>query len=586
MAYWDDVKQQNPDIGEPHNVHPFGVQPKNEQVCRLTLDATNNGSELHPSVNEIIENPPCSLPRMQHMTAAMSPFGNIAVIDDVDAFLQHRIRPSSMKFTCCRDFRNGRLMCFRCLPLGFSVSSAYQQDTMVAFIRAFRRRLRKKGLPTSGEDPVYHKPWPYTTPQRGHSLTAALGYSDDTALICTSWPAGWFAQLHYLMMKHEWRIAVGFKPGKTDPVAKTATWIGYEFRCKTMEVALHEERLLKMKGKLLPFRQTEGANRPTIADAKHLVGVLQFAANIILVGKAYLGEIRKIITAADANSKFGKAHPDTAFNGSERSKHHADMWFALINTMSIRSACIGIRRTTFPHTAQSDASFSKAIGWCWAQMGHIKFGQWPEAWLDKIGQHSEFAEIFITELECIAILFCARQMFPRCVGLRWEGYSDNMGAVHMLNKLTVRTNRIAPVITEILWLAATYDVEIAYAHVPSHRNILTDAGTRQDTSDFEAHVREFRRAYPREWVAQQEAKFPIRDPARPELLQAIPVAYRDDFDTSVLDLSEMEAVIPEWIATGLITSNDERAAAFVQANETLSSSRSFAKWERQSPTRA
>jgi hypothetical protein len=55
VAYWDDVKKCHPDIGDPHNIHAFGIQPKNEEVCRLTLDATNNGSADYPSVNEIIE---------------------------------------------------------------------------------------------------------------------------------------------------------------------------------------------------------------------------------------------------------------------------------------------------------------------------------------------------------------------------------------------------------------------------------------------------------------------------------------------------------------------------------------------------
>ena len=71
-------------------------------------------------------------------------------------------------------------------------------------------------------------------------------------------------------------------------------------------------------------------------------------------------------------SKFGKALANTPFVPSERSRHMADMWDALINTLSVRSAYIGIRRKVFPHTAQSDASFSRVKGWCWAR-GHGPF---------------------------------------------------------------------------------------------------------------------------------------------------------------------------------------------------------------------
>ena len=572
VEYWDVLKKQHPDIGEPHNIHAFGVQPKNDEVCRLTLDASNNGTDDHPSVNEIIENPPCCLPTMQHLTAAMSSFGNLSVADDVDAYPQHRVRPSSYKHACREDFRSGKIICFRCLPLGFSVSSAVQQDTMVCFIRAFRRRLRLQGLHTSGEDPVYHKPWKYTKPQKGHSMTTALGYSDDTAIACTSWASGLFSQIHYLMMKYEWGIEVGYKPGKTEPVSKEALWIGYLFSCILMTVALTARRLEKMRIKLIPFRRDPALQLPLprMKDAENLMGVLGFGANIIFLGKAYMAETQKIINVTHRKSKFGRASANTPFVPSERSRHMADMWDALINTLSVRSAYIGIRRKIFPHTAQSDASFSRVKGWCWAQMGHVKHGRWPDAWLDKIGLHSKYAEIFITELECLAILFCARFMFPRCRHMRWEGYSDNMGAVFMLNKLTSRSERIHPIITEILWLAAAYDVEIRYAHVPTHRNILTDAGTRQEQDkDFERYLAEYQTAYPQSWVTEQESLFPILAPARPELLAATPVCHRDIFEASNIDLGELAAVLPEWIADGLISSNEERASVFLQENATL-----------------
>ena len=71
--------------------------------------------------------------------------------------------------------------------------------------------------------------------------------------------------------------------------------------------------------------------------------------------------------------------------------------------------------------------------------------------------------------------------------------------------------------------------------------------------------------------SQQERLFPIADPARPELLAAMPVAHRDIFESANLDLGEMAAVLPDWIADGLLSSNDERAAVFMQANATRNS---------------
>lgn len=44
------MKTLHLDIGDPHNVHAFGIQPKNAEVCRLTLDAGGgNGGNSPPN---------------------------------------------------------------------------------------------------------------------------------------------------------------------------------------------------------------------------------------------------------------------------------------------------------------------------------------------------------------------------------------------------------------------------------------------------------------------------------------------------------------------------------------------------------
>ncbi len=103
------------------------------------------------------------------------------------------------------------------------------------------------------------------------------------------------------------------------------------------------------------------------------------------------------------------------------------MWLELLETMAVRSACIGIRRRKFPFPGFSDASFA---GWCWACMGILRSGVYPESWKDRIGHHSEFREIFITELETFCVVLMSREIFPRCRGMTFEGYADNLGTVY------------------------------------------------------------------------------------------------------------------------------------------------------------
>eukprot|EP01048_Picozoa_sp_COSAG05_P000211 COSAG05_NODE_6_length_45604_cov_26.489660_1_plen_152_part_00 len=125
----------------------------------------------------------------------------------------------------------------------------------------------------------------------------------------------------------------------------------------------------------------------------------------------------------------------------------------------------------------------------WACMGILRSGVYPESWKDRIGHHSEFREIFITELETFCVVLMSREIFPRCRGMTFEGYADNLGTVYMLNKLATKSKRIRPMVHEILWRAAAYDVEIKYDYVPTARNSLTDAGTRIKDKDFASHVK-------------------------------------------------------------------------------------------------
>ena len=56
---------------------------------------------------------------------------------------------------------------------------------------------------------------------------------------------------------------------------------------------------------------------------------------------------------------LGRKAPDSQkWKGSKESRHDAKMWLELLETMAVRSACIGIRRRKFPFQGFSDASFA------------------------------------------------------------------------------------------------------------------------------------------------------------------------------------------------------------------------------------
>lgn len=571
IATWASLKAKYGElIGEPVNIHAIGTQPKNDEVCRITVDGTNAGDKGEQSVNDASITPTCIYPRYVHMCVAMTKYGCGLRADATDAFLLHKTRPESLKHVCGIDPDTGEIIAFTSMPLGFVVSAAVQQDTMVAQIRTLQRRLRKLGLPT-GTDPQYQQQWPMNKPKAGHSLTACLGYCDDIGGQTTSWPAGWFVQIQLAQLLRRWGIPQSFKHQKSDGPDPLTLWIGYLFACRQMQAALHAERIVKMKVQLQPFMLPPAEANTDVEGARSLIGTLNFATNIMLLGKALMAEIRAIEVALNRAAPHGKASSKTPFACSPEAQHQCIMWYGLLDTMPTRSAVVQIRRRTFPYPGTSDASFDMPPlpGWCWACFGRLQHGCWPQYWVDLVGTRSDLAAIFITEMEIYAIVLQARSIFPHCKGMRFEGYSDNLGAVFMMNKLSSRSRLCRKLVEEILWLAVAYDIEIAFRHVPTEQNCLTDSGTRQADSDFAGHEEAFRKVHTQQWCDDAEERFPAREPARPEVLQAVPTVNFEDFLT---DIDDAPGIIAEWQRLGLVRteSNRLRALKMLQVQKTQS----------------
>ena len=561
------------DIGDPCNIHALGVVPKNEQVCRVTMDATNAGySPEASSVNMLSPDRLCPYPVMKNFASSMSKFGLSFRADDQDAFLMHQLKPCQLRHACFTDPDSKEICAFVVLPLGFRWSAAIQQLTLVAHLRAYLRRLRSKGLTVSCADPVYEKAWPLHVPATNqHALTDALGYVDDVGVNCTSKASTWYAFITFIMLKFEWGIPQGFKFRKTDPPHHETLWIGYLFKHKEMTVGFEQERLDKLRAELEPYSDPLSVTQLRLEDARSMRGTLQFISNVIKLGQNFMSALHEIIQIEDSKVKQLHAAPKTEiFPGSEL-RHQAAMWSTLIRVLKVTSAYVGVRRKCFPFPSFGDASLNEA-GWCWCCMGIVRAGNWPKSWLDKMGQHSQFKEIFITELELFVTLLIAREMFPRAAKMRFEGYCDNLGTVYMINKLLAKTKRCRAIMDEIVWLAVAFDVEVRFEHIESERNVLTDAGTRRQDGAFELQLAEYRKMFPAHVVQDHLSRYPTLPPARPEILAAMPTVHAEIFEQANVDEEELGIVLQEWRRQlpNNCVSNAERARAFIQENEIAS----------------
>ena len=541
----------------PNNFLPLNMQEKNEERCRMTLDPANSGDPGTPPLNESLSKPPCKLPVFPQLVKSVKHGSNISRGDYVDSFLNHNLRPSDFKYAGFRDYQ-GRVCALVRMGQGFRNSSAMQQLTTTAMLRMHRRRLMKRGLRCASPEPEYDKAPVSVSPGTGHEMTTSLGYSDDAAMANTTWLSGWFTFLHWIILNLLAGMQLGYKKGKTDPPAFEQIWIGFFISTLAMKWGLPVDWVAKLSVLISPWADGKKKDM-TIRGADKVLGSLQHASQVVQLGKGYFSELQAV-----KNAIGPCPHPGKTFKTTHGVRGMLQMWRVLLENMALTSAFISCKRQTFPHVGFSDASFEIENGWCWAIMGVLQHGRWPDEWSDRIGRGSEHEEIWITELECWALLYMIRAVAPRAARQTLRIKCDNLGAVYILTKMSTRSVRISPIVSEILWLCVVYDIVLVPSHIRSEYNVLCDYGTRQKDKNFRAHVKAYLTIHHEEWFASELKRFPPQV-ARPELQGLIPMAEERLFVTHGVDRAELDR-----IRSKIALADQERAVRMQQAIETAS----------------
>jgi hypothetical protein len=232
------------------------------------------------------------------------------------------------------------------------------------------------------------------------------------------------------------------------------------------------------------------------------------------------------------------------------------MWRRLLNLLNARSAVTRVLRPEVPTEAATDASLS---GWGWCGMGQFAYDRWPADWLDRLGRalphHPKDAvRVFICECEAWALLFLCRRLLPRCVGCRLTVRVDNLPVVLMTRKFSTRSRACLPILQEICWLAATFDVELNVEWIDTKSNTFPDLLSRRYGDGFDEE--EWQRllalhAPSTADVAYWSESWPHQGPARPELRPHVPVADVREYSTVWASLSEEELaqILPAYLQT-------------------------------------
>jgi len=566
---------------QPTVILPLGAVMRKGKV-RIVFDPSRvleGTSEGAVSLNDlqVIDGKTC-LANIQLLLAAMSETRSFWKADLASAFSQIPLAAKSV--TYCGFMWQGpndtepTVYSFRRLGFGFKLGCYVQQCVAVMLSRALVRRLTRLGL-KCGKAPLYNEPQPKNYPvqrlgekrdRRAAKLsnkrkpswakkgdpefTAILSYLDDFGGVCDEGTldgdllVGDFSFLHFLSITKEVGCVVAAQRDKTEKATRDQQiYLGFEVICRDLCIKLDESRIQDMV-KLLDG--VMNSSTITVKELLSLIGILVFAALVIQGARfAYAGLLDKVRSLRHGAPKSFKILVDKIFIDD------CEMYKELMARMNGLHAIQGARRPCVKWEFYSDASF---LGWCyWTEAGHYEDARWPEPWLrSRIGLLTKYKDIFICELEAWAVLIGLRKCIPLCAFGLLVIWCDNAPVVQMLRRHTSRSSRCAPIIREIEFLLALYNVELKPMHVRTYDNSLADLGTRQFENNAKTKSLEMAKYKMREKAKKLFPTKPRRcAQARPQIFDLYK-KYRASMDVWSAPLgdkerAELEMLLPHYL---------------------------------------
>ena len=524
---------------DPQMVLALGVVFRKGKT-RLIID----GSAGDPSINSLQVPPDTVLPDIFVTMLAMSMYGYGWKADYEDSFCQHVLELSSQRICAIKwtgdsssdpAFHGTRVLAFRRLGFGFRSGPSQQQSSTIAVVRALSRRLVAAGLNTANPPAMNHVyPEPRAASQGMHFVNALLAFLDDLGGFCSSRAAAWYSFATYLVLCHRLRLKVSFKPGKTISPVQILHYLGFDCDMIQGIVALDVERIAEL---LVKLQRALTVDSLSVQETLSLIGVLVFCSVVIRVGRVHYRALIDAVTALGPNPS-----PKARVKFDDAIRDGVSMWITMLGLLNQRPVSTPISRILVPGQVTTDASFA---GWGWEGMGSHALGQWPEDWIHRIGRASstsiDVLRIWICELELWSCLFLARHLCQRCPHCKLTVRCDNAPVCRMITKLSTRSSACLPILRELAWLLATFDVEMDVVWIDTKANEITDVLSRRYAPDHDAaqfaHVEEYLLAQSRdpEW-----ALWPDQPPPRPELQPHIPVALPADYSTAWAAMSDTE----------------------------------------------
>ena len=291
-----------------------------------------------------------------------------------------------------------------------------------------------------------------------------VSYLDDFMLGSASKETGQGNLEKFLGMCSE--IGLPMSAKKTFQPEQVMTFLGFEIDTCKREIRLPDDKIQKCREEI---DQLVGRKKTRLRYLQSVIGLLNFACQVILPGRAFL---RRLI---DVTRGIQLPHFWVALKDASKD---LEMWKEFLYHHNGKVFFVDAKIiTNHEVNLYTDASGAKGYG-AWFGVRWF-FGVWSEWWCE---QHIMLLELYPI---VIAIELWGAQLSNKRLLL----YTDNLSLVAVLNKQTSRDPLVMILVRRLVLACLKFNLVLCTQHIPTKKNKFADLLSR-------LQFQEFRRLHP------------------------------------------------------------------------------------------
>lgn len=257
-------------------------------------------------------------------------------------------------------------------------------------------------------------------------------------------------------------IGVPISLEKTCGPLQTITYLGYELDSCKMECRLPHDKIVKCIDKI-KFAKTQKSL--TLKQLQSLIGLLNFACNVVLPGRAFL---RRLIDLT-----IGISKPFFKISMTKEVKEDLKVWECFLDKFNGSSIFLPDKwSSSYEFKFYTDASGS--IGYAAVFGSQWFYGNWDSNW--------QYKNIAVLELYpiVVAIKVWGKMLTNKCILFN----TDNQALVHVINKQTCKDKDIMSLVRQLVASCLEFNIYFKAKHLTSKENILCDLLSRSKVHQF------------------------------------------------------------------------------------------------------